>query len=73
MVKAKILNPDQIEVEVSIKHSVYTWKLIRDALERGMKGDNWHAQVSDFKTEIANIVAAIEKTIEPEASNEASK
>lgn len=70
MVKAKILNPDNIQVEVTMTQSLAGWKLIRDALKRGMENGHWHATVDDFKSEIADIVAAIEKTIEPEADKQ---
>lgn len=64
MVKAKILKTDEIEVEVSMTHRVKDWKLIRDALSRGMQGGNYHTTLDDFKTEISDIVLAIEKTVD---------
>lgn len=66
MVKAKILKTDEIEVEVAITHTLQGWKLIRDALKRGMEGGHWHCTVADFKGEISDIVLAIEKTVEAE-------
>lgn len=72
MVKAKILNPDAIEVEVIMRRTVGEWKVIRDRLKLGID-TNYHATAQTFKVEIADIVAAIEKTIEPEAGNETSE
>jgi hypothetical protein len=64
MVKAKISNPEAIEIEITMRYSVRAWKEIRDALKRGMQG-NWHETVDEFKGELQDIVAEIEKTMEP--------